>query len=376
MRRGFMVTAATAAAAVVMWCTGAADAATGWAIQATPNPAGTTASELTAVSCVSPASCTAVGYSDVGALAEYWNGSTWAIQATPDPAGSELPQLNGVSCVSSASCMAVGYYFEESKPFIQHPLAEYWNGSTWALQTLAADHADRTSLTGVSCSTATSCTTVGFSQANDHEPSSAVAEHWNGRRWAAQAVPTPAGSLDATLFGVSCRTATRCTAVGFSDSNALAEAWNGSSWAVQTAANSGSAENVLTGISCHTATSCTAVGYSSDGTLAEAWNGSTWAVQATPDPASGTGVLLNGISCASAANCTAIGSYESATGRSFRSLAEHWNGSTWGIQATPRPAGADKNPLRAVSCALPGSCTAVGWAQIPRKPITTLAEAN
>ena len=42
---------------------GAANAASAWVIQATPNPAGTSESYLQGVSCVSPSSCTATGWS-------------------------------------------------------------------------------------------------------------------------------------------------------------------------------------------------------------------------------------------------------------------------------------------------------------------------
>jgi len=42
------------------------------------------------------------------ALAEHWNGSTWAIQATPNPAGAAVSMLSGISCVSSTTCTAVG----------------------------------------------------------------------------------------------------------------------------------------------------------------------------------------------------------------------------------------------------------------------------
>ena len=49
----------------------------------TPNPAGAGITGLFGISCPAPAGCTAVGSSREGTLAEYWNGSTWAIQATP-----------------------------------------------------------------------------------------------------------------------------------------------------------------------------------------------------------------------------------------------------------------------------------------------------
>jgi len=61
MRRAFMIMGAALALAV--WCAGAANAASAWVIQATPNPAGASESYLQGVSCVAAASCTATGWS-------------------------------------------------------------------------------------------------------------------------------------------------------------------------------------------------------------------------------------------------------------------------------------------------------------------------
>src|ERR1700685_1481371 len=101
MRRRLTVLTATVIA--VLWCAGGASASPGWVVQATVN---TTSgfNVLGAVSCPSTTSCTAVGwYSNSSGvdvpLAEYWNGSTWAMQTVPAPAGQVLG-LQAVSCVS------------------------------------------------------------------------------------------------------------------------------------------------------------------------------------------------------------------------------------------------------------------------------------
>jgi hypothetical protein len=104
-----------------MWCAGAAGAATTWVVQATPNPAGNNDSFLTGTSCPSAARCTAVGWylnSSVAqtTLAEHWNGSKWAIQATPSPAGTQCSQLSAVSCDLTGNCTAAGYYITSSGP--------------------------------------------------------------------------------------------------------------------------------------------------------------------------------------------------------------------------------------------------------------------
>src|SRR5215469_5735663 len=109
-----------------------------WSIQQTPNPKGTRFSQLNGVSCSSATACTAVGFAEFGnpskTLAERWNGSTWAIQSTPNPAGSPSNDLWAVSCSSASACTAVGGY--ENSSFALVPLAERWNGSTWMAQSI------------------------------------------------------------------------------------------------------------------------------------------------------------------------------------------------------------------------------------------------
>jgi hypothetical protein len=116
------------------------------------------------VSCTSPTSCTAVGFflhsSFVDTtLAEVWNGAHWRIQATPNPPRRVIRQLLGVSCIPGA-CTAIGYS-ETSSPWAT--LAEVWNGSTWKLQQIPNQANQVDKLTGVSCTSATTCIAVGSS---------------------------------------------------------------------------------------------------------------------------------------------------------------------------------------------------------------------
>jgi hypothetical protein len=381
------------AAALIMWGTGVAGAATGWAIQATPDPAGASESYLQAVSCVSATSCTAAGYyrNSGGALltlAEHWDGTAWTIQPTPNPVGTNVGPvyLEAVSCASATSCTAVGHYASPSG-LHQFPLAEHWDGTAWALQAAPRPaHSSHTFLDGVSCRTATSCIAVGY-YLNSTGAYVTLAEHWNGTAWQVQATPSPASSAFSQLDGVWCTSATICTAVGHYRGSGgvemtLAEVRNGSTWAIQAIPNpAGSAGSYLQGVSCRSAISCTATGRYTNSTgatvtLAEHWDGAAWAVQATPNPAhAAANSLLDSISCASLTSCTAAGWYATASGGT-RALAEHWNGSTWRIQATPDPAGATFSYLEGVSCTLPGSCTATGWFAGPSRQGMTLAEAT
>ena len=305
-----------------------------WSVQAPPEPAVSTNSTLDSVSCTSATACTAVGTSstsanDVATLAEKWNGSSWSLQSSPDPDTSNSGLL-GASCVSGSDCTAVGYVTSGT-------LAEGWNGSGWSVEsTPGPSPAD---LYGVSCPSAGACTAVGFSPTT--AGGKTLSEVRNGSSWAVEGTPSPAGASISQLTGVSCAAAGACTAVGYdhkrgSGYRPLIERQNQASWAVQASASpAGSTDVRLSGVSCLSATACTAVGYYAAKhtykTLAESWNGSAWALQSTPDPSGGTEAELTGVSCTSATHCIAVGDYYNSSDTELR-FTELWNGSTWAIQ--------------------------------------------
>jgi hypothetical protein len=84
-----------------------------WAQQGVALPLNAT-SVLTGVSCTSPDTCMAVGFSTdangvTTTVAENWNGSSWAVQDTANFASTQLNDLTGVSCASPTACMSVGF---------------------------------------------------------------------------------------------------------------------------------------------------------------------------------------------------------------------------------------------------------------------------
>jgi hypothetical protein len=231
-----------------------------------PVPAKATDGAFNSVSCTSASSCFAVGYYDVGdtehALAEVYNGASWAVANFPVPAGSTYSLLNGVSCTSGTSCVAVGNYGDATDN--QKALVEQLSGFTWTVSavTLPAGGSNP-SLNAVSCQAASACVAVGaYSNGSKQVP---LAEKWNGTTWAAQAPPAPSGSTSSKLDGITCTTASSCVAVGSwfdssSNSSTLAEGLNGNAWAIQATPATGSSNNELLGVTCASDTSCTAVG--------------------------------------------------------------------------------------------------------------------
>jgi hypothetical protein len=140
---------------------------------------------------------------------------------------------------------------------------------------------------------------------------------------------------------------------------------------------------LLASVSCTAPGNCTAVGtYLNDtgtGTvaLAEHWDGSTWTIQNARNKLGSSRDELEAVSCPSAASCVATGTYYNSTGTVRKTLAEHWNGSTWAIQTTPNPTGTTEAELTGVSCpASATTCMAAGLYATPTINISTLAEVS
>jgi hypothetical protein len=270
-----------------------------WVSQRVPGPA-LAGDALFGVSCTSRRACTAAGYYDTSEqtgtipLVDRWNGRTWVRQPTPALVGFggfSTGRLHGVSCGSRTNCVAVGDY-QKAPGTTLVPLVEAWNGTRWTVQAAPSPSPAGGELDGVWCGSADACVAVGWS--GDYRTSlQALAVGWNGSTWAVQ----PAPSEPFFLSQVSCSSASACTAIGYRDVpplgtggfQALTERWDGSTWAIQQ--NLPASGNVfLAGVSCSTASSCTAVGFrirtgGRETLLAEHWNGTSWASQRTPAPA-------------------------------------------------------------------------------------------
>jgi len=375
----------------------AAGAAVTWTAQPVPLPSGVDFGNLSGVSCPASAFCVAtdsdggIDSSGNGApVIEVWNGSTWTAQFLPLPSVTNAANVTAVSCASTSNCVAIGSY--PGDPFAGM-MAEVWNGSTWTAMALPEPSRGFPDgiVRGVSCSSATRCTAVGDNGSTTNPGTSLpLAERWNGSTWTVQAPPAAPGPDGSSLYGVSCPAATSCTAVGTSQFSSAApvafiERWNGSSWTMQPSSlPAGATGAALDGVSCTGVSACFAAGTYT--TNAQGNNGlplamreqhGSWSPSQPPVPAGNIGIL-SGISCvkppAGASQCTAAGYYTKNDTTAHRALAEFWNGRQWTGQPTATPAA--RRTLEAVSCIPGGPCTAVGD-QIPigskRQP---LAEQN
>ena len=190
----------------------------GWAVQPTPFPAALY-SVLNGVSCPSANSCTAVGYftkvdGTTRSLAERFDGARRVIQPSSRPRGcADKQPRRGELCVAELSCHR-GRGVDEARRHGGHAGgALHWRTLGDPSRPPALVDAVTSSLLGVSCVSATSCTAVGVS-ASPPRPKVTLAERFDGTRWAIQPTSNPAHSTDSRLVGVSCASHGSCTAVG------------------------------------------------------------------------------------------------------------------------------------------------------------------
>jgi hypothetical protein len=248
------------------------------------------------------------------------------------------------------------------------------------------------SLYSVSCPAAGVCASVGTYE-NTQGGSEGLVETLTAGTWAPTAVPGPTGAKtgatsDVYLASVSCSSTAACEAVGYYQLAAngypgLIDTFDGTTWtpteAPQPAGAATAATKItftLTSVACPAVGSCVAVGQFHDVTgtghaqgLVEVLSGGTWTSATLPVPATaGTGTdqfaELYGVSCPAAGSCAAVGRYKNTKGDT-QGLIGVLSGTTWIGLASPLPSNAGTvttvySNLDAVTCPLPGACTAVG----------------
>ncbi len=289
---------------------------TAWSVVA--NPASTGPVVLNGVSCVGTSFCAAVG--QVGGstpVIEQWDGSAWTLATQSAPLATTPAQFNGVTCTSSTNCVAVG---SETSAATTVPLVEQWNGTSWATVTVPAPAGTvASSLQGVSCSGAAFCVAVGHNQGASS--TATLVEQWNGTAWAIVTSPDVSGATGAInlLTSVSCIGTSFCQAVGsFNDGvnpeRTLVEQWNGSAWTIVSSPNVSPTEgDSLAGVTCFSATTCSAVGQTQAtvgvfAPMAAVWDGATWSLATVPDGAAGSAQTdAEGVSCLTNWECVAVG---------------------------------------------------------------------
>ena len=332
---------------------------------------------LSSVSCGSANLCVAVGnYTGCGSAScftsddvQLWDGRKWRLERLQVPAGWWDFSVSSVACASATACMTVGYVERGggcsggSGNCDQLPLAEGWDGSRWAI--LPAPNVHGARLVALSCRSTEDCVVLATSAL--HRRAVMFAGSWDGSSWTVRSIPAPRRGRDATLKGVSCRSAQDCVAVGSFIDHAhvrvpFAVHWNGQRWQLgRVVVPPGDRQLTISAVSCQPARACFAVGgfvtaIGRPATLVERWRRSRWSVQRSANYMTDIDAELNDVSCVSDTSCTAVGSTVNVDPGA--PLVEHWDGSTWTIQKLP--AYAIANSFNAISCDTSAVCAAVG----------------
>jgi len=321
-----------------------------WHTVSPPTPSGVSSDPLNVVSCVATGSCMVIGTLESPGTAQpvsqFWNGESWSTKVSP------LPEMPGwLSCATVRSCTAVGLTFAGSESV---EMAEHWDGTSWTLQTTPPPPAGAagSQLLGISCPAAKSCFAIGDYRGK-RGPRIPLAERWDGSAWAAQSIPGPPNKTYFGFDGLSCSSPQFCVAIGEYGHGLFADTWNGTDWTAKLITGPGSpAVAELFAISCSSAKACLAVGIET----AELWNGTKWRKVPPAMPKGGSMELLS-VSCPSATGCEAVGLPSGTEDRS----AELWNGRKWFIQrGLPTTTKSRFAIVDEVSCASPFNCLAIG----------------
>ena len=238
------------------------------------------------------------------------------------------------------------------------PASQNWGAPT----PITAPSGGFSLLSGISCTSASNCTAVGQDVVSN-QPIYVV--ETDGVWGAPVTVTMGSGDEGGSLNAVSCFSPGNCTAVGASsNSNSI----NGPIYAVETAGvwgstvdlGAGATQPSFTAISCTAVAECTAVGKGVNGLPSFATQtGANWSSPAELSAANSTG--FTGISCTSATECTAVGGMTDNWG-TFLPLVASSTGGAWSapVSLETAPNAGYNSELQSVGCWNSTSCLAIG----------------
>ncbi len=312
--------------------------------------------------------CCSARHSGLGTLTEHCNGTAWSIVASPDTTLND-DVLNAVSSISGTEAWAVGFVKQTSFR-TGAPLLVHWTGSSWT--TVAPPSGLTGSLRAVSGDSRSDVWTVG-----DDGHGKPIVLRFNGASWSQ--VPIPLAGTAETIGGVKAFSPSDVWLVGehlvssaSTQARTLILHWNGSAWSVVPSPSPDPNQNILRAVGGVSTHDLWAVGQkglpeSTTGvppgtrTLALHWNGSSWATVTTPNV--GDEDTLSAVAATASGAVSMVGSDNNTSGSIpvARTLVERWNGSAVTVQSSPNVGGSD-NLLQGVG-ALPGTATvfAVGF---------------
>jgi hypothetical protein len=271
----------------------------------------------------------------------------------PNPSAAS-DRLNGVAARTGTDAWAVGSFTgPDADADGQQMLTARWDGTQWQkVPAPAVLHQDET-LNAVSASSADEAWAVGVTRVVSAAARSPLAIHWNGAAWTIVPVPNTTGSAKSMFNGVATFGPGNAWAVGRGkDAHALVEHWDGASWTVAPVPTPAVPPGwtfvsaTLTGISARSATDIWAVGSATANkgvstqtrTLALHYDGTSWKITPTPTDAAVTiNTVLNGVTAVAANDVWSVGKASTINGTTVPNalVIQHWNGTAWSSVTTP-----------------------------------------
>jgi plastocyanin len=195
-----------------------------------------------------------------------------------------------------------------------------------------------------------------------------LAEHFDGGQWLTVSVPAP-GNSAAYLRGVGGSSGIDVWAVGYQitrsgANNTLIEHYDGTSWTIVPSPNPASFASYLSAVVAVAMNDVWTVGHYLDNsgvyrTLVEHWDGTSWMIVSSPNSGNGDNAL-NGIAAASSNNIWAVGYQSSAPGAASSTLVLHFDGTSWTVVPSPNPGGLTSS-LAGVAAMTDGRIWAAGF---------------
>ncbi|MDP9220707.1 MAG: hypothetical protein M3P23_09220 [Actinomycetota bacterium] len=274
--------------------------------------------------------------------------SNWKVVPTPN-LGSENSEFAGVAAIVRDDVWAVGYHYKTRPHY--HPFIEHWDGSSWSI--VKAPAVEGYGLLQVASAVSTDDVwAAGFAGGKT------LILHYDGSAWSQ--VPTPATGSPSYLGSVVAISSDDAWAVGSQTiggrSTTLILHWDGRSWTVVPSPNGRGAFNTLNAASAVAPDDVWAAGSygrSESGaqrTLTMRWDGSTWGIVASPSSARTE--TLTDISAVSAADVWTVGGTLDQ-----QAFTEHWDGSQW----TEVPSAVQDAILIGVTAVAANDVYSTGW---------------
>jgi hypothetical protein len=275
-------------------------------------------------------------------LIKHWDGVSWTSVISPSAnAGNYTSNLRAIAASGASDVWAVGEYNNGN---VQQTLIEHWDGTVWKIVPSPNSGSVNTNnhLKGVVALTPSNAWAVGDYDGDNFQ--GPLILHWNGTSWQSLVVPEPQDGTNIELNAIAAASANDIWAVGRYSTNVgqstLTMHWNGTAWSIVASPNPNTFLNQLNAVTVLASGQAWAVGHTSDGTgyktLTMRWNGTSWQVVSSPSPGAPTfeNNELSGVAAISANNIWAVG-YVGNSDEEKRTLALHWDGTSWKSVARP-----------------------------------------